>query len=269
MRIKECLKNKTMPKKYSVKGMTCQGCRAHVEEALQNLENIKSAKVSLEEELAEIEFHQEAGLQTLQEAIGEKYTISAKNNSTENNSVENNSVENNSETVKASSVEASQTKQELSKLAKLKPLFLIFFYITATSVLINFSDFSLSSWMFDFMGIFFIVFSFFKFLDYKGFPHSFKMYDPLAKVFPAYAWIYPFLETLLGLFFLFRFQTDVALIATLIILGITTVGVSQSLFSKRKIKCACLGTALNLPMTEATFIENTIMIAMALVMLLQ
>jgi hypothetical protein len=28
-----------------------------------------------------------------------------------------------------------------------------------------------------------------------------------------------------------------------------------------------LGTALNLPMTEATFIENTIMIAMSIIML--
>jgi hypothetical protein len=94
------------------------------------------------------------------------------------------------------------------------------------------------------------------------------MYDPLAKVVPAYAWAYPFLETLLGLCFLFRFQIDFALIATLIVLGITTIGVSQSLFSKRKIKCACLGTALNLPMTEATFIENTIMIIMAIIMLI-
>jgi hypothetical protein len=34
------------------------------------------------------------------------------------------------------------------------------------------------------------------------------------------------------------------------------------------IKCACLGTALNLPMTEATFIENTIMLVMAVWMLL-
>jgi hypothetical protein len=40
------------------------------------------------------------------------------------------------------------------------------------------------------------------------------------------------------------------------------------LFSKKVIKCACLGTALNLPMTEATFIENTIMLVMAAWMLL-
>ena len=246
-----------MQKEYSVKGMTCQGCRTHVEEALQKLETVEKANVSLENEQAKVKFHQEVTLETLQEAIGSKYSISPNNVSDEKHTKKKES----------SSVEAEPIPEEQSKLKQLQPLFLIFFYITAASVLINWADFNVSDWMFDFMGMFFIVFSFFKFLDYKGFPSSFKMYDPLAKVFPAYAWVYPFLETALGLFFLFRFQIDIALIATLIILGITTVGVSQSLFSKRKIKCACLGTALNLPMTEATFIENTIMIAMAVLML--
>ena len=105
-------------------------------------------------------------------------------------------------------------------------------------------------------------------LDLKGFPESFKMYDPLAKRLPIYGWIYPFLETVLGIMFLMRFQLYIALIMTLVVLGITTVGVTKTLLDKKSIRCACLGTALKLPMTEATFIENTIMIAMALLMLL-
>jgi hypothetical protein len=121
--------------------------------------------------------------------------------------------------------------------------------------------------MFDFMGLFYIIFSFFKFLDYTGFPASFQMYDPLAKALPIYGWIYPFLETALGLMFLLRFEMDIALVTTIIILGITSIGVTKSLFSNKTIKCACLGTALNLPMTEATFIENTIMLVMAVWML--
>ena len=52
------------------------------------------------------------------------------------------------------------------------------------------------------------------------------------------------------------------------ILGITTVGVTKALLDKKGIRCACLGTALKLPMTEATFIENAIMLVMAGVMLL-
>ena len=58
-------------------------------------------------------------------------------------------------------------------------------------------------------------------------------------------------------------------IITIIILGITTVGVTKSLLDKKAIQCACLGTALKLPMTKATFIENSIMIIMAIVMLIE
>ena len=44
--------------------------------------------------------------------------------------------------------------------------------------------------------------------------------------------------------------------------------IGQKVLDKKAIRCACLGTALKLPMTEATFIENTIMIIMAVLMLL-
>lgn len=37
---------------------------------------------------------------------------------------------------------------------------------------------------------------------------------------------------------------------------------------KKAIQCACLGTTLKLPMTKATFIENTIMLIMAISMLI-
>ena len=110
--------------------------------------------------------------------------------------------------------------------------------------------------MLDFMGLFYIIFSFFKILDIKGFSMSFRMYDPLAKQAPIYGYIYPFIEVILGMMFLIRFEVNIALILTLIVLGITTIGVTQTLINKRNIKCACLGTTLNLPMTEATFIEN-------------
>ena len=62
-------------------------------------------------------------------------------------------------------------------------------------------------------------------------------------------------------------EIKIALIITLIVLGITTIGVTKTLLDKKSIRCACLGTALKLPMTEATFIENIIMIAMAISML--
>ena len=170
-------------------------------------------------------------------------------------------------TIFDSSQEKPKTKT-VSQIQELYPLFLIFFYITVFSIFINRTNFQLDNFMYDFMGLFYIVFSFFKFLDYKNFPSSFSMYDPIAKTFPFYGWMYPFIETILGLLFLLRIQLFISLCVTITILGITTVGVTRSLMNKSNIQCACLGTALKLPMTKATFIENFIMIIMAVWMII-
>jgi copper chaperone CopZ len=231
---------------YTITGMTCNGCKAKVEYLLNDLDDVTGATVNLERSEAVIDTATLLDLQTLKAALPEKYTIQKQ---TKN-------VFEQSEIV------------EKSELQQLFPLFLIFFYITTATILMNFNNWSISEFMLDFMGLFYVVFSFFKFLDYTGFPKSFQMYDPLAKQVPIYAWIYPFLEITLGLLFLGRIQIPIALIATIIILGITTIGVTKALFDKKTIQCACLGTALKLPMTKATFIENSIMLVMAVWMLL-
>ena len=155
----------------------------------------------------------------------------------------------------------------MNKIKQLKPLFIIFAYISITSLLLNFKNINLTNIMFDFMGLFYIIFSFFKILDIKGFSMSFRMYDPLAKKAQIYGYVYPFIEILLGVMFLTRIEVKIALILTIIILGITSIGVTQALVKKKSIDCACLGTTLKLPMTEATFIENALMIIMAFTLL--
>jgi hypothetical protein len=59
------------------------------------------------------------------------------------------------------------------------------------------------------------------------------------------------------------------LVITIIILSFTTFGVINTLRNKINTKCACLGSTFNLPMTEATLIENFIMIIMSLIMVAQ
>lgn len=234
---------------YSVTGMTCNGCKTSVEDKLNTLKHVTKATVNLEKGEATIEMSQHISTETLQKALSDKYTISEKK---ERNVFESSSIQ----------------KEEKTDLQQLFPLFLIFAFIIGASVLLNYKPWNTNGFMLDFMGLFYIVFSFFKFLDLKGFPESFKMYDPVAKVVPIYGWLYPFIELALGLLFLMRIQIPIALIITLIILGITTIGVTKTLLSKKTIQCACLGTALKLPMTKATFIENSIMIIMAVIMLL-
>lgn len=235
---------------YQVTGMTCNNCKASVEKALQVLEYIDDAQVNLEASEVTLAMTKHVAISELQNALSEKYIITKKQ--------------------EKNVFQASDSSQaNTSELKQLFPLFLIFGYITIAAFLLNYNPLNWSNFMLDFMGLFYIVFSFFKLLDLKGFPESFKMYDPLAKAIPAYGWIYPFIEVALGLMFLMRFEIQIALIVTLVILVITTFGVTRTLLSKKSMQCACLGTALKLPMTKATFIENTIMIIMAIVMLIK
>jgi len=220
--------------------MHCEACVSKIEKALHSIKGIEKATVNLNDETAIIQ-----GDSKLDEVISVIFDLGYTATLNDNSAI----------------------KESTAK--KLIPLYLSVLYIIAGSLIINRSELILENFMYDFMGLFFIVFSFFKFLDYKNFPSTFKMYDPIAKVIPLYGWIYPFIESMLGLAFLMREQLYIALIISLIILVTTTAGVVRTLIRKESIQCACLGTALKLPMTTATIIENSIMLFMTIWMLIK
>ena len=118
-----------------------------------------------------------------------------------------------------------------------------------------------------FMAGFFLVFSFFKMLNLKGFADSYKMYDVVAKAIPVWAYVYAFIELGLGIAYTINLSPIVTNIITLVVMSISVVGVLQSVLKKQKIQCACLGAVFNLPMSTVTIIEDALMIAMSLVML--
>lgn len=238
-----------MNQTFLVSGMTCLSCKINVENSINSHEHVTEAIVDFEKKELIVNSNKYLELKIFQKLLSSKYTISIKEHK---------------ENFKP---KAPLEYQEKSKIHQLKPLLLIILYITTASILLHYNNWSWDEFMLDFMGLFFIVFSFFKMLDLNGFAQSFKMYDPLAKRIPVYGWIYPFIETTLGLMFLIRYEINVALIITLIVLVVTTIGVTKTLLAKKSIQCACLGTALKLPMTEATFIENAIMIVMAIMMI--
>ena len=230
---------------YTVTGMTCNGCSASVTKALQRIAEVTHVKVNLENAEVTLTATAPVTIKKIQEVLPPQYKVAVPKNE-----------------------EILQNPLPIGTLKQLYPLGLIFAYLLIAAVLLNVKSWQTSQFMYDFMGLFYIVFSFFKLLDVKGFATSFKMYDPLAKRMPFYAKAYPFIEVLLGLMLLQRLELKAALVLTLFILGITTIGVTQSLLKKETIQCACLGTVLNLPMTKATFIENSIMLVMALAMLI-
>ena len=232
-----------MKSTIKISGMTCNGCKSTVESKLSSLDGVYDVQVDLTNSEAIIYSKNPISFSLISDCLPSKYNV-----------ISNEHVQDN-EIIKS------------SKIKQLRPLFIIFGYISITSILLNFKDWNLTNAMLDFMGLFYIIFSFFKIIDIKGFSISFRMYDPLAKKITIYGYIYPFIEIILGLMFLTRIEVNIALLITIIILGITSVGVTQTLLNKKTINCACLGTTLKLPMTEATFIENAIMIIMAIVLL--
>ena len=222
--------------------MTCMSCQKTVSDKINTLEDVLSVEVSLETGIAEIQSKNQLTSREISMLLGSKYS--------------------------AQKSVSDSKKIKTSKLKQLTPLFLIFTYLILGTLFLSYQlNANMERKMQIFMGMFFIVFSFFKFLDYEGFPNSFKRYDPLAKKIPAYAKLYPFLETVLGIAFLMEWYLPIIILFTLIILSITTFGVLRVLTQKSQIDCACLGTALKLPMTEATLIENGIMLTMAIVLL--
>lgn len=230
---------------YKLTGMTCSSCEAKVKSALLTIENVTNVIVSKDTETTIITMDKHIALSDLQKVLDNKYQISAINH----NEI------------------AEQTK---SWFETYKPILLIFFYITLVTGLVQFTNhhFDIMQWMQHFMAGFFLVFSFFKLLNLKGFAESYVMYDVLAKQIPVWAYLYVFIELGLGIGYLINFNPILTNSITVIVMSISIIGVLQSVLNKKKIQCACLGAVFNLPMSTVTIIEDALMIAMSGIMLL-
>ena len=230
---------------YPIKGMHCQSCVGKVASALKSLPEIRSAEVKLVPPTARIEMAEHVSTQALNRELKKvgDYQLLADDKA-------------------SGSVEARKES--------LYPLFLIIGYIAGSVAIIVYSSGnpSLHVAMRYFMAGFFLVFSFFKLLDVRGFADAFKGYDVIARTLPLWANVYPFVELALGISYLlnaFPFATN---IATLVLMLVGAIGVLKSLLKSKAIRCACLGTALNLPMTTITLVEDLGMAAMAGMMLI-
>jgi copper chaperone CopZ len=243
--------------KYEVEGMTCGGCVNSVRKGLEKVAGLKEVKVQLARPHVQFESEKAVPVEALQAAIGH-YKISPV-------------FEVKRAVVKASvaSPEPIEAELPVPSLTTYRPLLLIVGFIAGVSLLAQypFADFNGGLWMRHFMAGFFLVFAFFKLLNIQGFAESYRMYDIVAAKWPGWGHVYPFVELGLGVLYLinvFSFWTNVA---TIIVLGVSSIGVIQSNLNKRKIKCACLGDVFNLPMSTVTIIEDVGMVVMAALML--
>lgn len=150
------------------------------------------------------------------------------------------------------------------------PLILVVLYVLGGAALLQWQA-AAWSWhhaMNSFMGLFFLAFAFFKLLDVPKFADAFASYDLLAARSRLYGLAYPFVELGLGLSFLLGLFPTLTNGVTILVMGVGLIGVVRAVRGGQAIRCACLGTAFNLPMSSVTIIENSTMILMAAAMLL-
>lgn len=124
------------------------------------------------------------------------------------------------------------------------------------------------NWMPLYMGLFFLLVSGLKFLDLKWFSRAYSKYDIVGKKFPLYARLYPFIELGLWVWFLSGINLKLAWLTTGIIMITWSIGVVQNILSPNRVKCACLGTKLDIPLTHLTLVEDILMALMWLIMFL-
>lgn len=234
---------------YSVTGMTCTGCQAKVQSLLSKVPGVKNVTIDLPKGEASIDMDKHISAIQLKEALKDypKYQLAEKNH--------------NHHTV----ISPITKEEKKSWLQIYKPILLIFGYITGITLLAEWvqGDFIWMRWMNHFMAGFFLVFSFFKLLNLKGFAESYSMYDIVAKRWNGWGYVYAFTELALGLAFLTGFNPILTNSITFVVMSVSIIGVLQSVFNKRKIKCACLGDVFNLPMSTITIIEDLLMLGMS------
>ncbi len=151
---------------------------------------------------------------------------------------------------------------------KLLPLFYVFTFIIILSLIRQFIfGIDWMMWMMDFMGVFFVTFGLFKLYDLKGFVNSFQLYDVIAKRWLGFGYVYPFIEIILGIMYLIGFMFFLQNLAALILAIFGIYSAHITIKNKEVVKCVCLGSAFDLPMTKVTLIENLLMALMAIVMI--
>lgn len=234
---------------YQISGMTCSGCAAKVKSELLKLGDVNSADIQLPFPQATITMQNYIPPGKLQEAVSKagKYIITES---------------------PAASPHHTDTIEEAQGDSYF-PIFLIFGYITGITLLVQLlGQFSWMHWMSHFMAGFFLVFSFFKLMNPKGFAEGYRMYDVVAKHWGAYGFIYPFIELSLGIAFLTGIEPVITNWVTLIVMSVSTIGVVKNLMKKSPFQCACLGTVIKLPLSKVTLFEDLLMVAMSIVMLI-
>ena len=159
---------------------------------------------------------------------------------------------------------------KIEKKESLTPLYILLSGILIVSIALSYIFLS-NTFMMYLMGVWFLSFGVLKLIDIRSFAKSFAEYDLIAEKWHGYGYIYPFVEIVLGLAYIFNtrmlYMTELNIVALIVaLLGI--ISAYRVLSSGKKVQCACMGTYWKLPMTKVTVMENGAMLLMVVYMLI-
>lgn len=225
---------------FSVSGMRCQSCVAKVKGRLLEMPGLLDAEVTLNPPVLKVTTKVVFSSESINEWLSSlgKYQVQA----------------------------LSPTSLPDKSTQTYRPLLILLAYLLILTVILGWPHWQ--GMMRFFMGGFFIAFSFFKMLDLRGFAAAYRSYDLIAKALPSYGFVYPFIELALGLSYtagVWPLETNVI---TGLVMAVSLAGVVKAVLSRQAIRCACLGTVFNLPMSTVTIIEDGVMLGMALLALM-
>jgi len=232
-----------MEVKYRVHGMTCGNCVAKVKDSLEQLPEVIKADVHKATNTAALTMSSLVPVESLYRQLKNtdaKYSITADN-------------------------DTSGHVDQANWFKTYKPIVIVFSYISIITLLIQAmsGSFDMNQWMRHFMSGFFLVFSFFKMLDLKGFSDSYSTYDIIGKLWQPWGYVYAFIELGLGISYLMDWNPLITNLIAFTVMTISIIGVLRSVFNRQKIQCACLGSVFDLPMSTITIIEDALMILMS------
>jgi copper chaperone CopZ len=225
---------------FSISGMSCQSCVAKVKGRLLEMTGVSEAEVTLKPPVVKLMAEDVFSVELVNEWLSPlgKYQVQA---------------------LSPSPLPDMSTQTY-------RPLLILLAYLTVLSALLGWPHWQ--GMMRFFMGGFFMAFSFFKMLDLRGFASAYRSYDLIAQALPSYGFVYPFIELTLGLSYVtgtWPLETNVL---TALVMVVSLMGVVKAVLSRQSIRCACLGTVFNLPMSKVTIIEDGLMLGMAVIALI-
>lgn len=244
---------------YRVDGMHCANCQRRVTEAIATLPGVRDVAVDLANAQAAVDADGEVSLERVRAALAGAggYRVHPENHYNAG--------------IDPAPPNGERAASIRADIARIAPLIGMICLVTLLALPRNVPPLApVIHWhgfMLDFMAGFFLIFGGLKLLNLRGFAAMFSRYDVIAAAVPAWGLIVPFVEVALGLAFLLRTALVPANIATVLLMGIGSIGVWRKLRAKDEVTCACLGGFFNVPVTPLTLAENLAMLIMAAAML--